>query len=115
MAEVDRPDPPRHHDSIGNCCHDAMRTTVTLDPDVVALLRKSMRASGRPFKQVLNEAVREGLHGCARRTRKAERPFRQITFNMGKPLVSLTKASALLDELEDLELIAKMRRRTARR
>jgi hypothetical protein len=91
-----------------------MRTTVTLDPDVVALLRKTMRASGLPFKQVLNNAVREGLHGSARRSVKAARPFRQITFNMGKPLVDLTKANALVDELEDLELILKMQQRAAK-
>lgn len=92
-----------------------MRTTVTLDPDVVALLRKTMRASGLPFKQVLNNAVREGLHGSERKSAKLEKPFRQITFNMGKPLVNLTKANALLDEMEDLELIAKMQQRAGRR
>jgi prevent-host-death family protein len=37
-------------------------------------------------------------------------PFIQRTFNMGVPLVDLTKANQLAAELEDEELIAKMRR-----
>lgn len=40
---------------------------------------------------------------------KPEKPFRQCTFDMGLPLVNLTKANALAAELEDQELIAKLR------
>jgi hypothetical protein len=87
-----------------------MRTTVTLDPDVEKLLKRVMRESGAPFKQVLNNAVRSGLRGAMER-KVAEKPFRQRTFNMGKPLVDLTKALALADQLGDAELIAKMRAR----
>ncbi len=43
-----------------------MRTTITLDPDVEALLRQAMRVQGRPFKQVINDAVRSALR-CAGR------------------------------------------------
>jgi hypothetical protein len=55
-----------------------VRTTVTLDRDVEALLRKAMRARGEKFKQILNEAIRDGLRaeksGCtARRFRQLER------------------------------------------
>lgn len=83
-----------------------MRTTVTIDPDVEALLKKAMRERGEPFKQVLNNAVRDGLR-VARE--KGEKPFRQRTFDMGLPLVDLTKANVLAAELEDQELIAKLR------
>lgn len=38
-----------------------MRTTVTLDPDVVALLRKAVRTRDISFKEALNSAVRAGL------------------------------------------------------
>src|SRR5664279_3623822 len=38
-----------------------MRTTVTLDPDVVAALRAGMRQRGVSFKEALNSAVRAGL------------------------------------------------------
>lgn len=86
-----------------------MRTTVTIDPDVEALLRQAMRERGEPFKQVLNNAVREGLLRMARKTSKPEKPFKQPTFHMGAELVDLTKALALAAELEDLEIIGKMR------
>ncbi|OGA47624.1 MAG: hypothetical protein A3G24_10700 [Betaproteobacteria bacterium RIFCSPLOWO2_12_FULL_62_13] len=89
-----------------------MRTTVTLDPDVEALLRKAMRARGEPFKQVLNAAIREGLTAARR---KAARPFRQPTFDMGAPLVDLTKALSLAAEQEDAETVAKIRDRRAGR
>ncbi len=37
-------------------------------------------------------------------------PFVQRTYNTGVPLVDLTRANQLADELEDEELVAKMRR-----
>ena len=81
-----------------------MRTTVTIDPDVEALLRKkAMRERGEPLK-VLNNAVRDGLRVAQA---KAEKPFRQRTFDKGLPLVDVTKANALAAELEDQ--IAKLR------
>lgn len=74
-----------------------MRTTVTLDPDVEALLKQAMREHGLPFKQALNEALRTGL---ARRDSPVD-PFRQRTFGLGQPRVDLTKALALAGELDD--------------
>ena len=87
-----------------------MRTTVTLDPDVEALLRKAVRERGEPFKQVLNAALREGLAG---EKRKTAGPFKQRTFDMGRPLVELTKALSLAAELEDAETMDRMRRGAA--
>jgi hypothetical protein len=87
-----------------------MRTTVTLDPDVEALLRKAVRERGEPFKQVLNAAIREGLAGGKR---ERATPFKQRTFDMGLPLVDLTKALSLAAELEDSETFDRMRRRRA--
>ena len=39
----------------------AMRTTLTIDPDVEQLLRSEMRRSGRGLKAVVNDALRAGL------------------------------------------------------
>lgn len=88
-----------------------MRTTVTLDPDVEKLLRRAMRERKAPFKQVLNDVVRSALRQEApvSKPTKRRKAFRQPTFHMGKPLVDLTKALALAAELEDQELIAKLR------
>ena len=38
-----------------------MRTTLTLDPDVAAKARKGAAKLGRPFKEVINAALRIGL------------------------------------------------------
>jgi len=84
-----------------------MRTTVTLDPDVESLLRKEVRRRGGSFKEVLNNAIRAGLHsGMNRRTED----FTPPVFDMGQPRVDLTKASALAASLEDEELLARYRR-----
>jgi hypothetical protein len=83
-----------------------MRTTVTLDSDVEAMLRKEMRRRGEPFKQVLNNAIRAGLRTMKRR----DEAFEPLTFDMGKPRVDLTKAASLAAELEDDELIDRYRR-----
>jgi hypothetical protein len=83
-----------------------MRTTVTLDPDVESMLRKEVRRRGEPFKQVLNNAIRAGL----RRMKRRDEAFEPLIFDMGKPLVDLTKATLLASELEDDELVSRYRR-----
>ena len=85
-----------------------MRTTVTLDNDVENLLRKAMRERDESFKEVLNQAIREGLRGAASRKAAAYRP---MVFDMGKPLVDLTKALSLAQDFEDQEALSKHRRR----
>lgn len=80
-----------------------VRTTITLEPDVEALLRKLMRERGLGFKEAVNLAIRKGLAP----EREGE-PFRQPTFSMGPPAVPLVKALALAGELEDEELTRKM-------
>jgi hypothetical protein len=82
-----------------------MRTTVTLDPDVARLLEEAQQRSKRPFKQVLNDAVRAGL----KRPPARAPAFKQRVFSLGKPKVDLTKAGALAAELEDQEIVAKAR------
>jgi hypothetical protein len=61
------------------------------------LLKEAAKRSGRPFKQVLNDAVRVGLQSNA----KSAAPFRQTVFSMGSSLVDLTKAGGLASDLED--------------
>jgi hypothetical protein len=81
-----------------------MRTTVTLDSDVEALLRKRMRDGGVSFKQALNEALRQGLTEA-----RPPRRFRTPTAKLGMPTVNLDRALQLAAELEDEELVRKMR------
>lgn len=75
-----------------------MRTTITLEPDVEILLKKAMRERSLTFKDAVNQAVRAGL------VAKPDKipPFKQRTMHLGVPLVDLTKALALADELDDI-------------
>ena len=82
-----------------------MRTTVTLDPDVEALVKRAMRERGLTFKQAVNDAIRAGI---APRTRSASPP--SPTFDMGDPLVDVTKALRFAGELEDQELARRLAR-----
>lgn len=81
-----------------------MRTTVTLDPDTEALLRRRMRERGVSFKQALNDAVRET---AARGPERAA--FRTATATLGLPTVNLDRALQLSSQLEDEELVRRMR------
>ncbi len=82
-----------------------MRTTVTIDPDVEALLRTAMRERGLSFKDALNNSIRAGLGGAARSPRR----YRQKTFRMGfNPEVCLDKALSLASALEDEEIARKL-------
>ncbi len=80
-----------------------MRTTVTLEPEVEALIKRSMRERGLSFKDAVNDAIVRGL--------TSERPpveFRTATHKMGRPRVNLDKATQLVGELEDDEIVRKM-------
>ena len=81
-----------------------MRTTVTLDPDTEALVRKRMRDRGVSFNQALNDAIREGLAPPARKKR-----FRTATADLGVPAVTLDRALQLAADLEDEEPVRRMR------
>lgn len=56
-----------------------MRTTITLDPDVEALIRHVMKERGISFKEALHFAVRAGLRPSGRRRRS----FVQKSFSLG--------------------------------
>jgi len=72
-----------------------VRNTLTLDDDVVALLKQEMRKSGEPFKQVVNRAIRTGLTTPKQAARK---PFKVKPFNLKLP--HFTKVEELLEQLE---------------
>jgi hypothetical protein len=48
-----------------------VRTTLTLDPDLVVKLKAEMRRTGRSFKEVVNDRLRLGL--MAKRAGPTER------------------------------------------
>jgi len=82
-----------------------MRTTVTLDPDADAYIRRLMRERGLTFKQGLTEAIRAGAAPSpARAAYTQARP-------LGPPKVDLTKALRLAAELEDDAVARKLAER----
>lgn len=79
---------------------------MTLDADVLALLRKLMRDRGLSFKAALNQAIRDGL---AEPRARASRPYRLKTYRMGyRPELALDKALSLAAALEDEEIARKL-------
>ena len=85
-----------------------MRTTLTLDPDVARLLTEEAHRLRKPFKQVVNEAIRKGLAPSpagARQEVFRVQPHR-TTLRAGIDVASLNK---LIDDLEDEAVIEKLR------
>lgn len=79
-----------------------MRTTLTLDPDVEALLKKAMRERGIGLKEAVNDGLRAGLGGGPR----VDYSF--PTYDMGEPLIDLTHANRIAADMEDEEILRKM-------
>jgi hypothetical protein len=69
-----------------------VRTTLTLDEDVTALLHKEVRKSGEPFKQVVNRLLRLGLTAVKQPVLK---PFVVKPVKLGLP--HFEKVEELLD------------------
>ncbi|MDQ3664328.1 MAG: antitoxin [Actinomycetota bacterium] len=81
-----------------------MRTTITLEADVEALVKRTMRERGVSFKRAVNDAIRAGMAA----PRPVDASF--ATYAMGEPLIDVTQALRLAGELEDQELSAKLAR-----
>lgn len=83
-----------------------MRTTLTLDPDVARLLEEEAHRQRKPFKQVVNEALRRGLG--ARVTAQSLPPFRVEPHRTAlRPGVDPRALNRLVDELEDESVVEK--------
>ncbi|MGO9830433.1 MAG: hypothetical protein ACLPJH_09855 [Myxococcaceae bacterium] len=79
-----------------------MRTTVTIEADVAALLKSAMKRTGASFKEALNDALRRGLSSNSGVGRK-QVLLPGIPMKM-RPGINLDKALRLASELEDEEL-----------
>lgn len=82
-----------------------MRTTVTLEPDVQALIRTAMKERGISFKEALNFAVRAGLTQAKSRRRS----FVQKSFSLGREQnFRWDKALQTATAIEDEEMSRKL-------
>ncbi len=85
-----------------------MRTTVTLDSDVVEQLKSLALRRNLSFRAALNDTVRAGL-AAERGGRRAYRvPARSMQL---RPGIDLMDALRLADSLEDEEIVRKLQLR----
>jgi len=84
-----------------------VRTTLTIEDQLLDELKQRARASGQPFRQVVGQALRAGLLAL-------ERPepatYRLQPHALGQPrsAFDLVKARALADALEDEAIAEKL-------
>lgn len=77
---------------------------MTLDPDTEQIIRRRMKDRGIGFKEALNDAIRASTAAEASRA-----GFRTATASMGRSQVNLDRALQVVADLEDDELVRRMR------
>ena len=85
-----------------------MRTTLTLDSDVARLLTEEAHRQRKPFKQVVNEAIRKGLAPSTAAARQGVFRVRPHRTSL-RPGIDVASFNKLVDELEDDAVIEKLR------
>lgn len=76
-----------------------MRTTLTLDKDVAERAKKVVAKLGKPFKQVVNEALRLGLQQIEHPPKT--KPYRYKPHNMGlRPGLNLDNIQEVIAQIE---------------
>ncbi|HSY49368.1 MAG TPA: DUF2191 domain-containing protein [Thermoanaerobaculia bacterium] len=85
-----------------------MRTTLTLDDQLAQELKEVAHRAGKPFKDVVNETLRDGLR--SKRARPSPKPYRLVTVSLGgvRPGLNLDKALSIADAVEDEEIARKL-------
>lgn len=73
-----------------------MRTTLTLDPDVAARLKRLRQRRDARFKDVVNEALREGLRAMEEKPRLRARPWTKPRDLGGSRIGSLDNIAEVL-------------------
>lgn len=75
-----------------------MRTTITLDRDVAQAAKAASARLGKPFKQVVNQAMRIGFEQM---TKAKAKPFRTKPFNTKlRPGISIDNIGELLAQVD---------------
>jgi hypothetical protein len=84
-----------------------MRTTLTIDDDLMRELRQKANEAGSPFKEIVNRTLRAGLKEMDRP--KPSKPFKCKTFSLGyPPRADLDHALDLAEKLESEEIARKL-------
>ena len=84
-----------------------MRATLTIDDDLAGILKRRSRELGKPFKELVNTALRKGLaEGNGDPPTPAIR-VRPHDFGKTKAGIDFDRLNQLVDELEAEEYLAK--------
>jgi hypothetical protein len=76
----------------------SIRTTVTLDEDVLERVKQESRSRGASFKTTLNDLLRVAL---AEKPKARRKPFKVRPMSLGyRPDINFDKIEALIEHLE---------------
>jgi hypothetical protein len=76
-----------------------VRTTLTLEEDVAARVKRESQRSGRSFKEVVNDLLRRGLD--AKRSQLPSKPFAVRARPLGiRPGLDYDNVADLLEQIE---------------
>lgn len=84
-----------------------MRTTLTIDDDLAGLLQQRARELERPFREVLNAALRRGLAETGLVPDVPQVVVRPHDFGVTSPGVDTDRFNQLLDEWEVEDFVRK--------
>ena len=84
-----------------------MRTTLTIDDDLIREIKKKAHDKDSPFKEIVNTALRIGLEEMDKP--KISRPYKCKTYALGyPPRADLDHALDLAAQLESEEIARKL-------
>jgi len=72
---------------------------LTIDEDVAAQIERLRRERGRTLKDIINDALRRGLHDMQIRP-KSRKPFRTQGYDMGPFLVNIDNVAEAIAHAE---------------
>jgi hypothetical protein len=84
-----------------------MRTTLTIDDDLAGILKRRSRELGKPFKELVNTALRKGLAEVTGDPPSPTVRVRPHDFGKTKAGLDFDRLNQLVDELEVEEYLAK--------
>jgi hypothetical protein len=84
-----------------------MRTTLTLDDDLAGVLQRQSRDLGKPFKEVINAALRKGLACDSAELSGAPPRVRPRPLGL-KSGIDPNRMNQLIDEMETEEVLRKL-------
>jgi len=87
-----------------------MRTTLTIDDDLMSELKARAHQTGKPLKEVINAALRNGMKKSQKSTKRKK--YSCPEYSLGVPAhYDLDRALDLAESLENEEILRKMQLR----